>query len=120
MVLSRMEEAVFGQPTAVAVAELAEPKGTRRMPVMASATLNRDMPLGLATVGIGRDVFPRIAEAAMATPWVPYNPRRIAGPAQVMKSWRLPHQPLRGLPRSLFLPADAPGRRHFEDTPAHR
>jgi maleylacetate reductase len=36
-------------------------------------------------VRIGRDAFPRIAEAAMRTPWVPRNPRQIAGPAQVME-----------------------------------
>ena len=43
------------------------------------------MPRSLAAVQIGRDAFPRIAEAAMATPWVPRNPRPIAGPAQVME-----------------------------------
>jgi alcohol dehydrogenase class IV len=43
------------------------------------------MPRSLDAVGIGRDAFPRIAERAMATPWVPRNPRRIEGPAQVME-----------------------------------
>jgi maleylacetate reductase len=43
------------------------------------------MPRSLEAVGIGRDAFPRIAERAMATPWVPRNPRRIEGPAQVME-----------------------------------
>jgi maleylacetate reductase len=41
------------------------------------------MPRSLGSVGIGPDAFPRIAERAMATPWVPRNPRRIEGPAQV-------------------------------------
>lgn len=41
------------------------------------------MPRSLSAVGIGRDQFGRIAEAAMATPWVPRNPRRIEEPAQV-------------------------------------
>jgi alcohol dehydrogenase class IV len=41
------------------------------------------MPRRLSAVQIGRDAFPRIAEAAMRTPWVPRNPRPIAGPAQV-------------------------------------
>jgi maleylacetate reductase len=41
------------------------------------------MPRSLAAVGVGRDRFDRIAEGAMATPWVPRNPRRIDGPAQV-------------------------------------
>jgi len=34
-------------------------------------------------VRIGPDAFDRIAEGAMHTPWVPRNPRRIDGPAQV-------------------------------------
>jgi maleylacetate reductase len=42
-----------------------------------------DMPRSLAAVNVGRDQFDRIAEAAMHTPWVPRNPRPIAGPAQV-------------------------------------
>jgi maleylacetate reductase len=41
------------------------------------------MPRSLGAVKIGRDSFPRIAEQAMNTPWVPRNPRRIEGPAQV-------------------------------------
>ena len=43
------------------------------------------MPRSLAAVQVGREAFPRIAEAAMRTPWVPRNPRPIAGPAQVME-----------------------------------
>jgi len=43
------------------------------------------MPRSLNAVGIGRDAFGRIAEAAMATPWVPRNPRRIAGPTEVLE-----------------------------------
>src|SRR4051812_1360669 len=43
------------------------------------------MPRRLAAVQIGRDAFPRIAEEAMRTPWVPRNPRPIPGPAQVME-----------------------------------
>ncbi|WP_422002186.1 iron-containing alcohol dehydrogenase [Reyranella sp.] len=42
-----------------------------------------DMPRSLAEVKIGRDQFDRIATQAMDTPWVPRNPRRIEGPAQV-------------------------------------
>lgn len=41
------------------------------------------MPRSLSAVGVGRDSFDRIAEGAMGTPWVPRNPRPIAGPAQV-------------------------------------
>lgn len=41
------------------------------------------MPRSLSAVGIGPDRFDEIAAKAMHTPWVPRNPRRIDGPAQV-------------------------------------
>ena len=41
------------------------------------------MPRSLSAVKIGPEHFDRIAEQAMATPWVPRNPRPINGPAQV-------------------------------------
>jgi len=41
------------------------------------------MPRSLAEVKVGRETFDRIATQAMATPWVPRNPRPIAGPAEV-------------------------------------
>jgi maleylacetate reductase len=41
------------------------------------------MPSSLGAVGIGPESFDRIAEGAMATPWVPRNPRLISGPMQV-------------------------------------
>ena len=41
------------------------------------------MPRSLHAVNIGADAFDRMAEQAMGTPWVPRNPRRIDGPAQV-------------------------------------
>ena len=41
------------------------------------------MPRSLHAVNIGPDSFDRMAEQAMGTPWVPRNPRRIEGPAQV-------------------------------------
>jgi len=41
------------------------------------------MPRSLGAVKIGRESFQRIAEQAMGTPWVPRNPRPIAGSAQV-------------------------------------
>jgi maleylacetate reductase len=41
------------------------------------------LPRSLQDVRIGPEHFDRIAEAAMATPWVPRNPRRIDSPAQV-------------------------------------
>ena len=41
------------------------------------------MPRSLQDVRIGPESFDRIAEQAMATPWVPRNPRKIDNPAQV-------------------------------------
>ena len=41
------------------------------------------MPRSLRDVKVGLEHFDRIALAAMATPWVPRNPRKIDGPAEV-------------------------------------
>jgi maleylacetate reductase len=41
------------------------------------------MPRSLRDVGVGPEHFDRIAEQAMGTPWIPRNPRRIDGPAQI-------------------------------------
>jgi len=41
------------------------------------------LPRSLQEVRIGPEHFDRIAEQAMATPWVPRNPRKIDGPAQL-------------------------------------
>lgn len=41
------------------------------------------MPRSLRDVHVGAEHFDQIAEQAMRTPWVPRNPRKIDGPAQV-------------------------------------
>ena len=41
------------------------------------------MPRSLHEVRVGQEHFDAIAKAAMATPWVPRNPRKIAGPAEL-------------------------------------
>lgn len=41
------------------------------------------LPRSLQDVRIGPEHFDRIAEQAMGTPWIPRNPRKIDGPAQV-------------------------------------
>jgi len=41
------------------------------------------MPRSLGAVGIRADSFDTMSDAAMKTPWVPRNPRPIAGPEQV-------------------------------------
>ena len=51
--------------------------------VLKALIVGLGMPASLGAVKIGRESFPRIAEQAMGTPWVPRNPRPIAGPAQV-------------------------------------
>jgi maleylacetate reductase len=47
------------------------------------------MPRSLGAVNIGPESFARLAEQAMDTPWVPRNPRPIAGPAQVREILQL-------------------------------
>ncbi len=42
-----------------------------------------DMPRSLGAVNIGPEHYTRISEQAMGTPWIPRNPRKIDGPAQV-------------------------------------
>ena len=44
---------------------------------------NLGMPRSLREVKVTPEHFDRIAQAAMGTPWVPRNPRKIEGPAQV-------------------------------------
>jgi alcohol dehydrogenase class IV len=51
--------------------------------VLAGFIAGLGMPRSLGAVHIGPENFARIAEQAMATPWVPRNPRPIASPAQV-------------------------------------
>jgi maleylacetate reductase len=41
------------------------------------------LPRSLQDVRIGPEQFDRIAQQAMGTPWIPRNPRKIDGPAQV-------------------------------------
>jgi len=43
------------------------------------------MPRSLGAVRIGPESFARLAEGAMQTPWVPRNPRPIAGPPQLQE-----------------------------------
>ena len=41
------------------------------------------MPRSLSAAKVGPEHFERIAEGSMKTPWIPRNPRPIAGPAEV-------------------------------------
>jgi maleylacetate reductase len=57
--------------------------------VLAAFIASLDMPRSLSAVKVGPESFDRIAEQAMGTPWVPLNPRRIDGPAQVREILQL-------------------------------
>ena len=50
--------------------------------VLDSLIAGLGMPRSLGAVKVGPESFARLAERAMDTPWVPRNPRPIAGPAQ--------------------------------------
>jgi maleylacetate reductase len=50
---------------------------------------NLGMPRSLSAVSIGPESFDLIAEQAMATPWVPRNPRLIDGPPKVREILQL-------------------------------
>ena len=50
------------------------------------------LPRSLQDVRVGPEHFDRIAKAAMRTPWVPRNPRRIEDPAQIREILCQPHE----------------------------
>ena len=50
------------------------------------------MPRSLHEVNVGKQHFDAIAQAAMATPWVPRNPRKMAAPPRCAISWIWPHR----------------------------
>ncbi len=47
------------------------------------------MPRSLGAVNVRPDAYTRISEQAMGTPWIPRNPRKIDGPAQVREILRM-------------------------------
>jgi len=65
------------------VAAAMERPGEDAAAVLADFIAGLGMPRSLAAVNVPADAFDRIAEGAMHTPWVPRNPRPIAGPADV-------------------------------------
>jgi maleylacetate reductase len=54
------------------------PRGIRNRAIAGLA-----MPRSLGAVKVGPESFARLAERGNGHPWVPRNPRPIAGPAQV-------------------------------------
>jgi len=47
------------------------------------------MPSTLKAVGVERDKFETIAEASMAVPWIPHNPRPIPTSSELMEILKL-------------------------------
>ena len=58
--------------------------GVRAADVVAELIRSLDQPARLRDAGVAREALPKIAELAMGNVWVRTNPRRIAGPADVM------------------------------------
>jgi maleylacetate reductase len=67
------------------VAEAMGQPGKDAADVLDNFIRNLGMPRSLREVKVTREHFEAIAKQAMATAWVPRNPRRIDGPAQVQE-----------------------------------
>src|SRR5215469_10732767 len=78
----RWNKAANADRQALVAAAMGHP-GEEAAEVLDAFIASLGMPRSLGAVQIGRENFAHIAEQAMATPWVPRNPRPIAGPAQV-------------------------------------
>src|SRR5713226_5463919 len=78
----RWNKSVNAERQALVAAALGHP-GEDAGDVLDAFIAGLGMPRSLAAVKIGPESFARLAEGAMATPWVPRNPRPISGPAQV-------------------------------------
>jgi maleylacetate reductase len=78
----RWNKPVNGERQALVAAAMGHP-GEDAGDVLDRFIAGLGMPRSLGAVGIGSDSFDRMAKQAMDTPWVPRNPRPIAGPAQI-------------------------------------
>jgi maleylacetate reductase len=78
----RWNKPVNAQRQALVAAAMGHP-GEDAGEVLAALIAGLGMPRSLGAVNVGSESFDRIAEQAMGTPWVPFNPRRIDGPKQV-------------------------------------
>ncbi len=78
----RWNMSVNGERQALVAAAMGHP-GKEAADVLEAFIAGLGMPGSLGAVNVGVTEFDRIAEQAMGTPWVPRNPRRIDGPAQV-------------------------------------
>jgi maleylacetate reductase len=84
----RWNKSVNADRQALVAAAMGHP-GEDAGDVLAAFIAGLDMPRSLSAVKVGPESFDRIAEQAMGTPWVPHNPRRIDGPAQVREILQL-------------------------------
>jgi maleylacetate reductase len=80
----RWNKAVNADKQALVAAALGRPGGDAG-DALQDLISGLGMPTSLAAVNIGTDRYAWIAEQAMATPWVPHNPRPISGPADVLE-----------------------------------
>ncbi|HRD76258.1 MAG TPA: iron-containing alcohol dehydrogenase [Hyphomicrobiaceae bacterium] len=80
----RWNRAANSDKQAIVAIAMGEP-GREAADVLDRFIAGLGMPRSLSAVKIGRESFGRIAEQAMATPWVPRNPRPIPSPAEVME-----------------------------------
>jgi len=78
----RWNKSVNADRQALVAAAMGHP-GEDAGDILSAFIANLDMPRSLSAVNIGPENFDRIAEQAMGTIWIPHNPRRIEGPAQV-------------------------------------
>ncbi len=78
----RWNKSVNGERQKLVVAAMGHP-GQDAGDVLDAFIAGLGMPRSLGAVKVGAESFDRIATQAMGTPWVPHNPRRIDGPAQV-------------------------------------
>jgi maleylacetate reductase len=79
---TRWNKPVNAERQALVAAAMGDP-GEDAGDVLDAFIAGLGMPRSLGAVKIGPESFARIAKEAMGTPWVPRNPRPIAGPEQV-------------------------------------
>jgi maleylacetate reductase len=84
----RWNKPVNAQRQALVAAAMGHP-GEDAADVLGAFIASLDMPRSLAAVHVGPESFDRIAEQAMGTVWMPFNPRRVDGPAQVKEILQL-------------------------------
>jgi maleylacetate reductase len=78
----RWNKAANAERQALVAAAMGHP-GEDAGEVLAAFISGLGMPRSLGDVKIGPESFAKLAEQSMDTPWVPRNPRTIAGPDQV-------------------------------------